>query len=64
MVTFALDTSTHFDLVRRRARKVWRQCVLDFGHDRYSHAGNCTGLFSSTGIFLSTADRYFSFFKA
>ena len=51
-------SSTHFDLVRRMARKVWWHCVLVFGHDRYSHAGNCTGLLSITGLLLSTGNRY------
>ena len=47
LVTFCLgyfSSSTHFDLVIRLAQKVWRHCVLVFAHDRYSHAGNCTGL--------------------
>ena len=52
-------SSTHFDLVTRVARKVWRQCVLVFVvHDRHSHAGNCSGLLSNTGLFLSTGNRY------
>ena len=50
-------SSTHFDLVRSMARKVWRQCVLVFGHDRYSHAGNCIGFLSNTGLLLSTGNR-------
>ena len=44
-------SSTHFDLVTRMARKVWRHCGLVFGHDRYSHAGNCIGLPSNTALF-------------
>ena len=28
------------------------------GHDRYSHAGNCSGLLSNTGFFLSTGNKY------
>ena len=52
------SSSTHFDLVRRMARKVWRQCVLVFAHDRYSHAGNCIGLLSNTGQFHSTGNKY------
>ena len=31
-------SSTHFDLVTSRARKVWRLCVLVFAHDRYAAA--------------------------
>ena len=62
MVTFALDTSFlrhtstswHWGL-----RKVWRHCGSGFlAHDRYSHAGNCIGLPSNTGLFLSTGNRY------
>ena len=45
------SSSTHFDLVRRVARAVWRHCVLVFGHDRYSHTGNCIGLLSNTVLF-------------
>ena len=52
------SSPTHFDLVTRMARKVWRHCGLVFGHDRYSHAGNCIGLLSNTGLFLSTGGRY------
>ena len=52
-------SSTHFHLVRRMARKVWRQCVLIYGHDRYSHAGKCICLLSHTGLFLATGNRYF-----
>ena len=40
------------------AQKVWRQCVLVFARDRYSHAGNYIGLLSNTGLFLSTGNRY------
>ena len=40
------------------AQKVWRLWVLVFGHDRYSHAGNCIGLLSNTGLFLSTGNKY------
>ena len=29
-----------------------------FEHDRYSHAGNCIGLLSKTGLFLSTGNKY------
>ena len=28
--------------------------VLVFAHDRCSHAGNCSGLLSNSGLFLST----------
>ena len=51
-------SSTHFDLVRRMARKVWRECVLVFGHDCYSHPRNCTDLLSNSGLFLSTDRKY------
>ena len=51
-------SSTHFDLVTLRAQKVWRLWVLVFAHDRYSHAGNCIGLLSSTGLFLSIGNRH------
>ena len=33
------SSPTHFDLVSKMARKVWRHCVLVFAHGRYSHAG-------------------------
>ena len=46
------SSSTHFDHVTRMARKVWRHCGLVFGHDRYSHVGNCIGLLANTGLFL------------
>ena len=45
------SSSTHFDLVKRMARKVWRHCGLVFGHDRHSHAGNCNGLLANPGLF-------------
>ena len=45
------SSSTHFDLVTSRARMVWRHWVLVFAHDRYSHARNCIGLLSNTGLF-------------
>ena len=51
-------SSTHFDLVTRVARKVWRQCVLVFAHDLGLRAGNCIGLLSNTGLFLSTGSKY------
>ena len=51
-------SSTHFDLVTRMAQKVWRHRGLVFVHDRYSHAGNCIGLLSNTGLFLSTGNKY------
>ena len=41
-------SSTHFELVTLKAQKVWRQCVLVFAHDRYSHAGSCTAFLLST----------------
>ena len=45
-------SSTHFDLVTRRAHKVWRHCGLVFGHDRCSHAGR------TPASFLFTGNRY------
>ena len=45
------------------ARKVWRHCGLVFRHDRYSHARNCIGLLSNTGLFLSTGDRHLFLFQ-
>ena len=48
---------THFDLVRRMARKVWLQCVLVFGHDLGLRGGNCNGLLSNTGFFSFRAWR-------
>ena len=52
------SSSTHFDLVTRMARKVWRHSVSVLLHDRHSHAGNCIGLLSNTGLFLSTGKKY------
>ena len=52
------SSSTHFDLVTGMAQRVWRHCGLVFVHDRYSHAGNCIGLLSNTGLFLSTGKKY------
>ena len=40
------------------AQKVWRLSVSVFVHDRYSHAGNCTGLPSNIGLVLSIGDLY------
>ena len=51
-------SSTHFEIVSLMAQKVWRLWVQVFAHDRYSHAENCTGLPSNTGLFLSTDNRY------
>ena len=53
-----LSSSTHFDLVTRVARKVWRQCVMVFAHDRESHAGKLIGLLSNTGRLLSSGNRH------
>ena len=50
--------ATYFYLVSWMAQKVWRLLVSVFVHDRYSHAGNCTGLPSNTGLFLSTGSMY------
>ena len=52
--------STRFCLVSLMAQKMWRLSVSVFVHDRYSHAGNCTGLPSKTGLFLFT-DNIFLF---
>ena len=57
------SSSTHFDLVKRMAQKVWRLSVSVLVHDHYSHAGNCTGLPSNTGLFLSTGNRYLFFLQ-
>ena len=60
-VTFASDTSfprhtsTSCHLV---AQRVWRHSVSVFVHDRYSHAGKCTGFPSNIGLFLSTGNKY------
>ena len=40
-------------------QKVWRLWVLVFAHDRHSHAGNCIGLPSNIGFFLSTGIKFF-----
>ena len=41
------------------AREVWRQCVLVFADDRYSHAGNCIlSPFEHWPFFLSTGSKY------
>ena len=46
------SSSTHFDLVKELARKVWRQCVLVFAHDLGFRGGNCNGLLANTGLFF------------
>ena len=51
-------SSTHFDLVTLMAQKVWRLWVLVFAHDLGSRAGNCIGLLSNSGLFLSTGNKY------
>ena len=56
-------SSTHFDLVTLRAQNVWWLWVLVFAHDRYSHAENCIGLLSNTGLFLSTGNKYLFFLQ-
>ena len=43
------------------AQRVWRLSVSVFVHDGYSHAGNCIGLLSNTGLFLSTGNKYLLF---
>ena len=48
-VTFASDTPSR--------QKVWRLSVSVFVHDRCSHAGNCAGLPSDIGLFLSTGSK-------
>ena len=40
-----------------------RLWVLVFAHDRYCHAGNCIGLPSNTGLFLSTANIHLFLFQ-
>ena len=60
-----LSSPTHFYLVTRLAHKMWRQCVLVCGHDRYSHARNCICLFSDTGLFwFPLVTNTFSTFNA
>ena len=51
-------SSTRFDPVTRLAQKELRQCVLVFVHDLGFRAGNCTGLSSNLGLFLSTGHKY------
>ena len=58
------SSSTLFDLVKRLAQKVWRQCVLVFVHDLGFRDGNCIGLFANTGLFLSIGNRYLSLFQS
>ena len=56
-VTFGSDTPFsrhHLYLVSLMAQKVERLPVSVLVHDHHSHAGNCTGLPSNTGLFLST----------
>ena len=50
--------STRFYLVSFMTRKVWRYCGLDFPHDLGFRGGNCNGLLSKTGLFLSTGNIY------
>ena len=52
------SSSTHIALVTLMAQKVWRLWVLVFVYDRHSHARNCIGLLSNTGLFLSTGSKY------
>ena len=52
------SSSTHFNLVKGLARKVWRQCVLASAHGHGFRGGNCIGLLSNTGFLLSTGNRY------
>ena len=61
MVSFASDTSLPRHTSTSwcgRLNKRWRQCVLVFAHDRYSHDGSCTGLLSNTGLILSTGNKH------
>ena len=58
------SSSTHFDLVTLIAQKVWRLWVLVFVHDLGSRDGNCIGLPSDSGLFLSTGNMYLSTFNA
>ena len=52
------SSSTHSDLVKRMAREVWRHHGLVFGTIVILNTGNCIGLLSNTGLFLSTGNRY------
>ena len=40
------------------AQKVWRLCVLVFAHVLGFRGGNCNGLHTNTGFFLSIGKRY------
>ena len=54
-VTFATDTPY---LVSVMAQKTWWLSVSVLVHDRYSHAGNCTGLPTNIGLVLATGNIY------
>ena len=56
--------STCFYLVSLNlAQRVVRLSVSVLVHDHHSHAGNCTGLPSNTGLFLSTGNTYLFLFQ-
>ena len=57
-------TSTHFYLVKRLARKMWRLCVLVFAHDLGFRGGNCNGLLANAGLFFPLVTNTFSSFNA
>ena len=66
MANFASDTSFsrhHLYLVSLMAQRVERLPVPVLVHDHHSHAGNCTGLPSNTGLFLSTGKIYLFAFQ-
>ena len=65
-ITFALGyffSSTHINLVSLMTQMVWRLSLSVFVHDRYSHAGNCTGLPSNTALFLFGGNIYLFLFQ-
>ena len=55
---------THFYLVFLQivAQRAVRLSV-SVSHDRYAHVGNCIGLPSNTGLFLSTGNNYLFLFQ-
>ena len=56
-ITFAVDTF-FLDTLRPRVIDGSKGVVVFVGHDRYSHAGNCTDFPSNIGLFLSTDNKY------
>ena len=58
------SSPTHFYLVVRLARKVWRQYVPVFAHDLGFRDGNCNGLLANTGLFFPLVTDTSSSFNA